>query len=52
VTTVEEVLGELGEVFSVWSVSRCYKQDKSRVWLVIRELTAGENVSTEAADIV
>jgi hypothetical protein len=31
----------------VWSMLRCYKQDKSRVQLVVGQSVAGKNVSLE-----
>jgi hypothetical protein len=37
----------LGEVFSVRSVPRCYKQDRFRVWLVVRQSPASTDVNTE-----
>jgi hypothetical protein len=40
------------QLFSVQSMQRCYKQDNSRVWLVIRQSPAGKNVSAKAEDIV
>jgi hypothetical protein len=43
-TKIEELLGE---VFSVRSVPRCYKQDKSIIWLVVRQSPASRDVSTE-----
>jgi hypothetical protein len=39
--TIEELLRE---VFSVKSVPRCYKQDKSRIWLVVRQSPSGKDV--------
>jgi hypothetical protein len=39
-----------GTMFSVWSVPRCYKQNKSRVLLVVGQSPAGKDVSTEAED--
>jgi hypothetical protein len=42
--TLEE---QLGEVFSVWFVQRCYKQDKSRIYLVVRQLPASKDMYTE-----
>jgi hypothetical protein len=43
--TIEELLGE---VFPVRSVSRCYKQVKVTVWLVVRQSPASKDVNTEA----
>jgi hypothetical protein len=43
-TTTEELLGE---VFSVWSVLRCCKQDKSRIWLVLRQSPTSNDMSME-----
>jgi hypothetical protein len=42
----------LGDVFSVRSVPRCYKQDSWRNELVVEQSPAGENVSTEGEDTV
>jgi hypothetical protein len=39
-------------MFSVRSVSRCYKQDSWSNELVVRQSPAGKNVSAEAEDIV
>jgi hypothetical protein len=44
VTTVKELLEE---VFFVQSLLRCYKQNKSRIHLVVRHLQAGKDVNTE-----
>jgi hypothetical protein len=41
VTIIEELLGE---VFSVWFVPRCYKQDKSIFKLVVRESPASSGI--------
>jgi hypothetical protein len=40
----------LGQVFSVWSVPRCYKQGKSRVQLIVRYSPAREDVNKEAKE--
>jgi hypothetical protein len=45
--TIEELLGE---VFSVRSVPRCYKQDKYRVYILARQSPASKNVNTEAEE--
>jgi hypothetical protein len=37
----------LEEVFSMRSVQRCYKQDNSRILLVMRESPASKDVNTE-----
>jgi hypothetical protein len=42
--TIEELLGE---VFTVGSVPRCFKQAKSRVQLVVRQSPASKDVNTE-----
>jgi hypothetical protein len=42
--TIEELLGE---VFSMQSVQMCYKQDKFKVWLVVRQSPASKDVNTE-----
>jgi hypothetical protein len=34
----------------VRSVMKCYKQDRSRVWLVMRQLPASKGVNTEAEE--
>jgi hypothetical protein len=36
----------LEAVFSMGSVPRCCKQDKSRVWLVLRQSPANKDVNT------
>jgi hypothetical protein len=41
-----------GNVFSVRSVPRCYKQDNWSNELVVGQSPAGKNVSTKAEDIV
>jgi hypothetical protein len=38
----------MGEVFSVRSVPRCYKQDNSKIELVVRQSSAIKDVNTEA----
>jgi hypothetical protein len=43
--TIDELLGE---ALSVPSLPRCYKQDKSRVWSVVRESPVSKGVNTEA----
>jgi hypothetical protein len=45
--TIEELLGAL---FSVRSVRWCYKQDKSRFYLVVRHSPASKDVNTEAEE--
>jgi hypothetical protein len=40
----------LGDMFSVWSVLRCYKQDNSRVWLVVRQSLVSKGVNMEAEE--
>jgi hypothetical protein len=45
--TIEELLGE---AFPAPSVQRCYKQDKFKVWLVVRESPASKGVNTEAEE--
>jgi hypothetical protein len=45
--TIEELLGE---VFSVRSMPRCYKQDKSKVKLVGRQSSTSKDVNTEAEE--
>jgi hypothetical protein len=45
--TIEELLGE---VFSMRSALRCYKQDKSRVSVALRESSASKNLKTEAQE--
>jgi hypothetical protein len=35
-------------VFSMRSMPRCYKKDKSKVWLAVRESPASKGVNTEA----
>jgi hypothetical protein len=42
--TIEELLGEM---FSVRSVPMCYKQDTSRVYLVVRQSPASNDMNTE-----
>jgi hypothetical protein len=37
-------------VFSVRPVPKCYKQDKSRVWLAGRQSPISEGVNTEAEE--
>jgi hypothetical protein len=46
-TTIEELLGE---VFSVQSIPRCYKQNKSRVSSVVRQSPASKGVNMEAEE--
>jgi hypothetical protein len=40
----------LGEVFPVQSVPRCYKQDKYRFALVVRQSPASKDVNTEVEE--
>jgi hypothetical protein len=40
--TTEELMRE---AFSVRSMPRCYKQDKSRVWLVVRQSPTSEDIA-------
>jgi hypothetical protein len=47
--TLQEMLRE---VFSVRSVPRCYKRDKSIVELVVRQSTASKEVNTEVEESV
>jgi hypothetical protein len=43
--TIEELLGQ---VFSVWSISRCWnKQDKYRVWFTVRQSLISKDMNTE-----
>jgi hypothetical protein len=42
--TIEDLLGE---VFYMPSVPRCFKQDKSRIWLVVIHSPASKDVNTE-----
>jgi hypothetical protein len=37
-------------VFAMRTVPRFYKQDKPRIWLVVRQLSAIKSVNTEAAE--
>jgi hypothetical protein len=46
-TTIEELLGE---VFSVQSILRCYKQNKPRVSSVVRQSPASKGVNMEAEE--
>jgi hypothetical protein len=41
---------QLEELFSMFSMSRCYKQDKSTVYWTVRESPASKNVNTEAEE--
>jgi hypothetical protein len=43
--TTEELLGDM---FSMMSVPRCFKQEKYRVQLVVRQSPASKDVNTEA----
>jgi hypothetical protein len=45
--TIENMFGN---IFSVRSVPRCYKQENSRIWLVVRESRASKIVNTEAEE--
>jgi hypothetical protein len=45
--TIKELLGEM---FSVPSLQRCYKQDKSQVLLVVRQSPASKDVSMEGEE--
>jgi hypothetical protein len=45
--TVEELLEA---VFSMRSVPRCYKQDKSTVWSVLRHSPVSKDVNTEVEE--
>jgi hypothetical protein len=42
--TIEELLGAM---FSMRSLPSSYKQDKSRIWLVVRVSPASKDVNTE-----
>jgi hypothetical protein len=44
---IEELLGE---VFSMRSVMRFYKQDNSRIYLIMRQSPASKDVNTEAEE--
>jgi hypothetical protein len=43
-TTIEKLLEAM---FSMPSVQRCYRQDKSRIYLVVRQSPASKDVNTE-----
>jgi hypothetical protein len=44
-TKIEELLGE---VFSMRSVLSCYKEDKSRLLLAVKQSLASKDVNTKA----
>jgi hypothetical protein len=46
------ILGQLEAVFSMQSVPECYKQEKSRVYLVVRHSSASKGVKTEYEEAV